>query len=60
MNRMLLALGLVLLIACGSEAPPASPAAEGNDFSVTTFEGDRFSTADARGKPLVLNFWESW
>ncbi len=61
MKKMFLALVLTTLIACGSEASPA-PGASGTstDFTVTTFEGEEFSTADARGKPLVLNFWESW
>lgn len=30
------------------------------DFTVTTFEGERFSLAEQRGTPVVLNFWESW
>ena len=37
--------------------PVANPAP---DFSVTTFEGARFSLSEQRGSPIVLNFWESW
>jgi len=29
-------------------------------FSMTTFEGERFTLADHRGKIVVLNFWASW
>lgn len=29
-------------------------------FKVTTFDGDTFDAADNEGKPVVLNFWESW
>ena len=37
--------------------PPENAA---SDFTVTTFEGDRFSLGEQRGTPVVLNFWESW
>lgn len=37
-----------------------SPPDEGVEFTVTTFEGDRFSMREQRGTPVVLNFWESW
>lgn len=37
--------------------PPKNPAP---DFTVTTFDGDRFSLGEQRGTPVVLNFWESW
>ena len=30
------------------------------DFTVRTFEGEMFQLAQQRGKPVVLNFWESW
>ena len=30
------------------------------DFSFETFEGETFSSAEQRGTPIVLNFWESW
>jgi hypothetical protein len=37
------------------EGPYAAP-----DFTVTTFEGDRFRLGEHKGTPVVLNFWESW
>jgi cytochrome c biogenesis protein CcmG/thiol:disulfide interchange protein DsbE len=30
------------------------------DFSLTEFNGERFSLADQRGKVVVVNFWASW
>jgi cytochrome oxidase Cu insertion factor (SCO1/SenC/PrrC family) len=30
------------------------------DVTVTTFQGDRFSLADHRGMPVVINFFDSW
>lgn len=30
------------------------------DFSFTTFEGETITSADLRGKGVVLNFWASW
>jgi hypothetical protein len=41
----------------GSDDQPANPAP---DFTVTTFDGSRFSLSQQRGSPVVLNFWESW
>ncbi|MGH2788422.1 MAG: peroxiredoxin family protein [Actinomycetota bacterium] len=41
----------------GSHEPPANPAP---DFTVTTFDGTRFSLSRQSGSPVVLNFWESW
>lgn len=70
-----LALALVILAAACSDgrtttaeardAPP--PAAESTmaeelapDFTVETFDGERFSLSDQRGRVVVLNFFESW
>jgi cytochrome c biogenesis protein CcmG/thiol:disulfide interchange protein DsbE len=30
------------------------------DFAFTTFEGETITSADLRGKGVVLNFWASW
>ena len=30
------------------------------DFRLTLFDGRTFDIADARGRPVVLNFWASW
>lgn len=30
------------------------------DFSMTTFDGKSFNTADLRNKVIVVNFWASW
>ncbi len=30
------------------------------DFVLTTLAGDSFSLREARGKPVVLNFWATW
>lgn len=39
---------------------PAPNADLAPDFTVTTFEGERFRLSELRGTPVVLNFWESW
>jgi cytochrome oxidase Cu insertion factor (SCO1/SenC/PrrC family) len=36
-------------------APDAAP-----DFTVTTFDGDRFVLAEHAGIPVVINFFDSW
>jgi hypothetical protein len=41
----------------GAQDPLENPAP---DFTVTTFDGARFSLSEQRGSPVVLNFWESW
>jgi cytochrome oxidase Cu insertion factor (SCO1/SenC/PrrC family) len=30
------------------------------DFSVTTFDGERFTLAEQTGMPVVINFFDSW
>jgi cytochrome oxidase Cu insertion factor (SCO1/SenC/PrrC family) len=43
------------------EASGADRAADAApDITVTTFQGDRFSLADHRGMPVVINFFDSW
>ena len=36
-------------------APGAAP-----DFSVTTFDGARFTLSEKTGMPVVINFFDSW
>lgn len=50
-----------------TSAPPAGgrTGAPGNrnaapDFTVTDVGGNRVSTADLSGKPVILNFWATW
>ena len=52
------------------QTPPATSPGEASgtdraadaapDVTVTTFQGDRFSLADHRGMPVVINFFDSW
>jgi hypothetical protein len=59
--RIAFACLLVVLAACGKEAPPTSRQGAGAaGFEVKTFEGDPYALSDHRGEPVVLNFWESW
>lgn len=55
----------------GSEVPTvdrASPEPKGNrasawrgpNFTIDTFDGATFELAAQAGKPVVINFWESW
>jgi len=30
------------------------------DFSLTTFDGQTYNTADLRGQVILINFWASW
>ena len=32
----------------------------GPEFTVETFDGERFALGEQRGTPVVINFWESW
>ncbi|UCH34585.1 MAG: TlpA family protein disulfide reductase [Armatimonadota bacterium] len=64
-----LALGLLTLVAAGCRAPGASPSGSppvttspgspAPDFSLVSLDGDAYSLADLKGKPIVLNFWSS-
>jgi cytochrome c biogenesis protein CcmG/thiol:disulfide interchange protein DsbE len=56
-------LTLLIIIAIGLMAQQQPPIAQGKpapDFTLSTFDGQTFNTADLRGKVLVINFWASW
>ncbi len=38
-------------VTIGNEVPP---------FSLSSFDGQQFNTADLKGKVVVVNFWASW
>ena len=67
-----LALALVTFVAAGCQAPSASapsrsgsppsgaaPGGAAPDFSLVSFDGEAYSLADLKGRPIVLNFWSS-
>ncbi|MGI8774125.1 MAG: TlpA family protein disulfide reductase [Actinomycetota bacterium] len=43
-----------------SPGTPVPQGAGATTMELTDFEGRRFSLADYRGKPVVVNFWASW
>ena len=45
------------LRARGEAQPSSGPAAE---FTITSFEGQKISPTELRGKVVVINFWASW
>ena len=57
---VVLALGTLAyaLFESNRNTQPTSGAAP--QFELTTFDGDRFSLEEQRGKIVVLNFWGSW
>ncbi len=67
---MLILFGLILasfallltLLFYGLQQRNAPPLATGAApaFEVTTFDGQHFSSASLRGKPVIVNFWASW
>ena len=67
-----LALALLAFVAAGCRAPsasapsasapsPSAPQQSGAapDFSLVSLDGEAYSLADLKGRPIVLNFWSS-
>ena len=42
------------------DIPSAQIGKTAKPFSITTFNGQKISLAQLRGKPVILNFWASW
>jgi cytochrome c biogenesis protein CcmG/thiol:disulfide interchange protein DsbE len=56
-------LGLLALVGFGLIRTQQGPVGVGSampDFTLTTFDGDVYDTAQERGRVLVVNFWASW
>lgn len=53
---------LIFLLLYGLQLRSAPPLASGNapPFSLTAFDGQRYSLAELKGKAVVINFWASW
>jgi cytochrome c biogenesis protein CcmG/thiol:disulfide interchange protein DsbE len=57
-----LAPALLAFLAAGCRAPSSSgspPSGAAPDFSLVSLDGEAYSLADLKGKPVVLNFWSS-
>jgi len=60
---IVLLLVCVLFSGCTKEEAPGSGQGQSDSlipFTVTTFDGARFSLEAAKGSVVVLNFWASW
>ncbi len=58
-----LVLGFLALLGVGllrSQRGPISVGARAPQFSLKTFDGQAYNTADLVGKVVVVNFWASW
>lgn len=51
---------LALLSACGQPEPLATEGAPAPDFELATYDGQKLSLSELRGKVVVLNFWATW
>jgi len=74
MNKKLLAVfglsvtaGLIVILVYGlffasrpDEIPSALIQKKAKPFQATTFDGERISLEQFRGRPVILNFWASW
>jgi thiol-disulfide isomerase/thioredoxin len=67
-QRLLLCIALVGLVGCHSASPPqpTKHVAAGEigsslpDFSVKDLQGSPLSSADLRGKVVLIDFWATW
>jgi cytochrome c biogenesis protein CcmG/thiol:disulfide interchange protein DsbE len=44
----------------GNDSTPVRMGEQPKAFTLTTFEGEVFHSADLRGKVVLVNFWASW
>lgn len=53
---------LLVLLAVAVRERSAPPLASGvaPDFILTTFDGQKFTLSELKGKAVVINFWASW
>lgn len=58
----LVVVGLLVVLAIAVVIRGAPPLASGSapNFSLTTFDGETYTLAELKGKPVVINFWASW
>lgn len=55
--------GFLVLVGLGLRRAQSGPITVGQDvpaFTLTTFNGETYNTADLAGKVIVVNFWASW
>jgi cytochrome c biogenesis protein CcmG/thiol:disulfide interchange protein DsbE len=56
-------IGFLVVIGMGLRRSQSGPISIGQNvpgFSLITFDGDKYNTADLAGKVIVVNFWASW
>lgn len=55
-------LALLAVLAIAVQQRGAGPLATGSapEFTLTSFDGQTYTLADLKGKPVVVNFWASW
>ncbi len=58
-HRWSLPLGMLLLLACGANAGPAS-ATRQPGFRLPSLDGHKIGPADFRGKVVLADFWATW
>ena len=55
-------LALLGVLAIAVQQRGAGPLASGSapEFSLTSFDGQKYTLSELRGRPVVVNFWASW